>query len=760
MGLFDKEYAFSDPAYGTQRVTRSKAKTNQQLQAVQRQSYKDLIAGHFGRFLAERFDPYSIAVWEEMDVRDIHPVLKPVLYETATFEFTAMAAADLIHEMFSLRVLAKKDVIGAMQRVWKVLISDPNQSPLYPSPDVDLFALNYAGPSMEAYNKERVWKSIKNIEEILLKAGFKQDIMPKLKKAYEAYFKTTETVLQPPEAFSHVQYSTYEARKGNKKSDKQQKQEDEALLQEAKDTTAQFTSLLNNLKAFQMKPNAASTPYEAAGASSDRPVSPKMPSMIPIYEDRFKQRYDDTKDGANSNSKSNKVQNPGYNTEGSDSDDSHHSDTPVFPPRPRRFQTNKSDKGSVSFKSRADQTPASISKLYTARGSYEQESDSSSDSEDSTPPMRRKMIPKAANPSPIRKVSRKDKTKGTTASGKGDSKKITQFFPKNYDGTGSPEASLGHWYNFVDYLEYHQITSDAEILRLFKKSLIGSARAWFQQLPPNLTCEELREEFLNKYHLDIGSRTTASDKFWNFEKRSNETWGEAINRLKMLNDRLQYTEQTVLDKIIGLLPLQVRLRMREIQPMSVAEVLEIIRFYEREGLDTNAPVKNATVKKAHVMMDRPIYLAGTRPQVYMQQGPYGDVNADVVCYKCSQYGHYQRQCPYGQGNQFAGANYGQYVQPRYQGPPIPYRQPLNHGMPYQSQPNMRNQRYRGPPNNQQYGGHHVNNQSAHAPQPPPRGRSNNGNGRPSFNQYNERQNNGVNAHSRRQNNDHFHQGNH
>ena len=55
-----------------------------------------------------------------MDVKYRYPIIKPVLYETATFEMTAMAAVDLLHEMFSLRNLTKVDVVEVMQSVGKI----------------------------------------------------------------------------------------------------------------------------------------------------------------------------------------------------------------------------------------------------------------------------------------------------------------------------------------------------------------------------------------------------------------------------------------------------------------------------------------------------------------------------------------------------------------------------------------------------------------------------------------------------------------
>ena len=88
-------------------------------------------------------------------------------------------------------------------------------------------------------------------------------------------------------------------------------------------------------------------------------------------------------------------------------------------------------------------------------------------------------------------------------------------------------------------------------------SLPEAARAWVEQLPKNLTCDEFRDEFYNKHHMDIASRTVTIGKFWNFEKEDRETWSETVCRLNLLNNKLEYTEQTVIDKLCWLLPIQI-----------------------------------------------------------------------------------------------------------------------------------------------------------------------------------------------------------
>ena len=51
--------------------------------------------------------------------------------------------------------------------------------------------------------------------------------------------------------------------------------------------------------------------------------------------------------------------------------------------------------------------------------------------------------------------------------------------------------------------------------------------------------------------------------------------------------------------------MQIKIKMKEIQPTTIDEVLEIIRFYEQEGLNADSPTtKTGITKRASVMVDR------------------------------------------------------------------------------------------------------------------------------------------------------------
>lgn len=162
--------------------------------------------------------------------------------------------------------------------------------------------------------------------------------------------------------------------------------------------------------------------------------------------------------------------------------------------------------------------------------------------------------------------------------------KLTQFFPKGYDGEGGPGKARGHWLKFLDFCEHHGLT-ESESIDMFKKTLEGNARSWHDDSPKSTSIMDLKRRFLNKFYVKSNSRTTAMQQFWNIEKREDESWGEVIGRMKVYNATLMYDERVVKDKLLDMLTPEVRVRLMSSPDMDIDTMLRLINRYEDEGAD-------------------------------------------------------------------------------------------------------------------------------------------------------------------------------
>ena len=69
--------------------------------------------------------------------------------------------------------------------------------------------------------------------------------------------------------------------------------------------------------------------------------------------------------------------------------------------------------------------------------------------------------------------------------------------PQSFHG-GPDQDADAFIMNFKDYIDLHQLTTDADILGRFKLSLTGAPRAWLKQKNPQ-TWRECEASFLGKY---------------------------------------------------------------------------------------------------------------------------------------------------------------------------------------------------------------------------------------------------------------------
>ena len=314
-------------------------------------------------------------------------------------------------------------------------------------------------------------------------------------------------------------------------------------------------------------------------------------------------------------------------------------------------------------------------------------------------------------------------------------KKLSLFIPKKFQGTESPASAYSHTLSFRDFQSYYNIPNGRRANELFKLSLSGNARTWYEQLDPNMPTEELISEFLNRFYIDLTSRSKASTQFYEFSKLDGESWAEAIQRLRFLNKTLKYSETNLLDKMVSLLPGDLKIKAAENCPTSLLDLQKMVTFYQRQGLDVSAP-KPTPTKQIHIIQDNetapPNYVYNVSyqgaqapiqgyqrppappPTTYnnrgLNSGPYRansqynqvarKQNNTIICRNCNGPNHFWRDCKANLQNDYyrkpAGTAQTKFNNQNYQ---QPYRPPRNNS--YQGQQNYpRQQKYYSNYNNQ------------------------------------------------------------
>ena len=353
-------------------------------------------------------------------------------------------------------------------------------------------------------------------------------------------------------------------------------------------------------------------------------------------------------------------------------------------------------------------------------------------------------------------------------------KKLSLFIPKKFQGTEAPSSAYSHTLSFRDFKDYYNIPGGRRANELSKLSLSANARTWYEQLDPNMPTEELISEFLNRFYIDLTSRSKASNQFYEFSKLENESWAETIQRLRFLNKTLEYSETNLLDKMISLLPGNLKIKVAENNPSTLLDLQKLVTFYKRQGLDVSAP-KPTPTKQIHIIQDnemaphnhvysvnyqgaQPLTQGNQRPPAqpptsydnrrlnpgqYRANNQYNQgarkPNNTITCKNCNGPNHFWRDCKANAQNyyyrkpafatqpKFNNQNYQQpYRPPRansYQGQQNYPRQPRyynnynNQPAPKQVQPNVN---YDQPPHLQQRNNdarqpprNYINNRSMH-----------------------------------------------
>ena len=636
---------------------------------------KDIISKYFGPYLSARFEPESQANWREMDRDLVHPCLRPAIDLSLLEPISAAEAAEILIECLSLRTIKETKVISAMRLMWDILINDKSQLPVYPTLDIQIFKDNFVTPTLQSKDPEYVKQKMENVAEIFNKMGIRSNALPAMEKAYDDYFRPKQKINIAGSAGATNGFKSRVSQGAGTT-----KETDGSLGTKPKVFTGKGPRDTDNLSTDRESSDEEGSSMKRAAIEKTKPYLDLLselreyrlanqPATSTPYQPQDNQYLDNAACGPNKREEC----------------DTDNEERTVFSARPRRFKLKPH-----SVLPNKPLTPNF--ETMGAKSTKETTNDSS--------PTRQ--IPLLSARTHLDNNTQEEYHK-----------KLNQFFPKAYNGAEKGDPALGHLLAFDDFVGFHNITNDALAVKLFKMTLTSGARAWFQQIDPNISMEELRNLFLSRYYLDISSRNAATDLFYNFARMPSESWAEAVGRLKLLNSILRYPEIFMLDKIKNIVPVSIRVKLNEIEPNSLDDIIKIVNFYEKSGLNTKGPQKNPnpgnkvnmvqknseqTVTAAHVPGRdfnrdkaspdyfgspaqpeprhlnepnlRPHYGQNPRPN-FDNRGPrqYGQgPGRPITCWRCGKNGHIARTCdrrgpmdangpPVYRNNRYQGPNY-------------------------------------------------------------------------------------------------------
>ena len=143
----------------------------------------------------------------------------------------------------------------------------------------------------------------------------------------------------------------------------------------------------------------------------------------------------------------------------------------------------------------------------------------------------------------------------------GPSLRQTDFLPARFSGKEiNDDECLAHFLAFQDYIEAHNVTTDAEnlstVINIFKRTLTGSARLWiegktFTNVP------DLKEKFLARFSKNK-SYISHVQAFNNITYIKNDSADQHLSKIERAALKLGYGNTQIRDKFLTSLPQECR----------------------------------------------------------------------------------------------------------------------------------------------------------------------------------------------------------
>lgn len=171
-----------------------------------------------------------------------------------------------------------------------------------------------------------------------------------------------------------------------------------------------------------------------------------------------------------------------------------------------------------------------------------------------------------------------------TADRRTQSIRIVDFLPNKYDPAKPESDPEAHFLGFRDYLcaqlgvtNLDNTIIPATSLDLFRFTLLGASRLWYQSLAPFDNIRQLEEEFLKEYAPDLQSRTTAAKALADLRYDRKSKLCTFVNKILRLNRTLAYDDAVLRDRFLAAMPSDIRRLAKLSSPRTFKEAIACVK---------------------------------------------------------------------------------------------------------------------------------------------------------------------------------------
>ena len=185
--------------------------------------------------------------------------------------------------------------------------------------------------------------------------------------------------------------------------------------------------------------------------------------------------------------------------------------------------------------------------------------------------------------------------------------RIIDFLPTKFNPAKSDSDPEAHILGFRDYLCAQlnvRNLNDVEIpnvkLDMFRFSITGESRLWWESNAPFNDLESLETAFLKEYSPELKSRTVAAKALADLKYDRKQKICTFVNKLMRLNRALDYSDCVLKDRFMAAMPNDIRKLAKISNPKSLKEAVQSVNgiLEDEGGTETTLVAQEETIENS------------------------------------------------------------------------------------------------------------------------------------------------------------------